>query len=228
MTKNIPGVVLWLRSLFVFDNDDVDGAIVIGTANFEMGIIRVWCHVTVFLSVFEASHGIDQRLIWLSASKTDDSPFTSPAAASDHRLWPFNGNNGKFNGLREQRWNGAFIPSKWPGFGNGPRMFSKKLCIGLGPRISCGEPLAPAISMFMPEPWGTGPGPIPPPQLWSDDEPEPNRKFLASGPVCCWWKLFRSPFWEALIVGPKCGDGVCERISLDVALRKEKQFKQKN
>lgn len=126
-----PGVVVWLRSLLPFEY--MGWPVFTGTAILD--IIRVWCQVTVFRSDFD-SHGIDHRRIF-SASIILGSPLTSPAAASDHRRCEFNGNNGKFNGLREQRWNGAFIPNKCPGGGNGPRIFSKKLWTGLGPRTSC-------------------------------------------------------------------------------------------
>lgn len=97
----LPGVAVWLRSLLLFET--LCPPVINGTANFDVGIIRVWCQVTVFRSDFDASHGIDQRRIWLSASINEASPFTSPAAASDQRLWPFNGNSGKFSGLREHR-----------------------------------------------------------------------------------------------------------------------------
>lgn len=126
----LPGVVVWLRSELAFEY--ISWPAFGGIAILDM--IRVWCHVTVFLSDFD-SHGIDHRRIF-SASIMLGSHLTSPAAASDHRRCEFNGNNGKFNGLREQRWNGAFIASKWPGGGSGPRIFSRKLCTGLGPRTS--------------------------------------------------------------------------------------------
>uniref|UniRef100_A0A8D8A1J7 (northern house mosquito) hypothetical protein n=1 Tax=Culex pipiens TaxID=7175 RepID=A0A8D8A1J7_CULPI len=91
------GVVLWLRSPV----DDFCPADCCGTASFEMGMMRVWFQCTVVLSAL-ASHGIDQRRIWLSASSAD-SELTSPAAASDQRRCPFSVKSGKLRGLREPR-----------------------------------------------------------------------------------------------------------------------------
>lgn len=51
-----------------------------------------------------------------------ESAVTSPAAASDHLLWPpVSGNNGKWSGdLEPLEANGNFMVCSWPGLGKGP------------------------------------------------------------------------------------------------------------
>lgn len=97
------------------------------------------------------------------------------------------------------------MPSKWPGFGNGPRIFSRILCIGLGPRISrCGDGTRAVINER---------------NVFSITQHSTNDIQLMSRNMEMILFVRCSLFGTFIVSWPKCGDGVCERRSLDVDLK---------